>query len=163
MRLGVVSVAALAVLVGGAALGHAGARTQSCTPGTRTVPDAFGAFIVRTYCGPARATVREGRNRKVITGGRCIRTRRSFQIDVGTHTQWGNPSHYWYFGARLSPALADASYVNQRVEVQTAGEHSVRLTVTIVLMAGRTRGSFATGPPIGGPYEINIHGTFTCG
>ncbi len=83
---------------------------------------------------------------------------------MGTHTEEGKPSRHWYFGTRISPGpdMADGRFFYQRIDLQSPAERSITLyQATIVLRAGRKRGSFTA--PIGGPGTSKIWGTFTCG
>ena len=146
----------LAVLA--AALGwtaQAPARPAACTSGVHTT----GGVTYRTFCGPARATLKLGGKTYLFTQGVCERTGSSFTINIGSITLPPGSPTFRYFGITLFQGK-DGTYTEQAVALQfPGGKRASLFHAKIVLKAGRTQGTFA-GTTLAG--HTPGSGTFRC-
>jgi len=126
----------------------------ACTPGVHKI----GGVTVRTFCGPAKATLRIGTRTYQFAGGECVRTAKMFLLNIGTITLGATPKSR-YFGSLVSPAAHDGTFTNQVISWQVPGKGGGLAGAKVTLSGGRTKGTFS-GPVIGGGTGS---GTFTCG
>ena len=121
-------------------------------PGVKTIAGAS----ARTFCGPAKATVKLNGKSVSYTGGVCSTSIGLFSVNVGTvvlSTVKGAPE---YFG--LTAKAKPGTQPRQTVAVVHAGaNHGIIGTVT--LNPGLRGGTFA-GKAFGS--STTIAGSFTC-
>ena len=149
MRLTLVAAAALAAL----ALAAQAPARPACTAGVHTL----GGATVRTFCGPAKATLRLGTRTYVFAGGECARSGTTLGLNIGTITLGGTPKSR-YFGLLVSRATHDGRFTNQIVSWQFPGKGGGLAGAKVTLSGGQKKGSFS-GSVIGGG---TASGTFSC-
>ena len=126
----------------------------ACTAGVQTI----GGATVRTFCGPAKATLRLGARTYVFTGGECARSGNKLAVNIGTITLGPSPKSR-YFGVLVSGATHDGTFPNQIVSWQFPGKGGGLAGGKVTLSGGQTKGTFAGPVTSGGGGS----GTFTCG
>jgi hypothetical protein len=147
---------------------QAGARTE-CTPGAKTV----GGVPMRTFCGPAKATVHYGSQVFTYANGSCQKTATFVVVNIGTEvlgtTTKPKPD---YFGLDVGqvpgtsgkPAGSDGVYTGGVLALIHGGKGHIVFgpSLKIALSGGRSHGTFSgkgfsfTG---GSP---KVTGTFSC-
>jgi hypothetical protein len=145
-----VAVAALAA----AALGTSSAQSAaaSCVAGVKQL----NGVPARTFCGPAKATVKLGSTSVAYKQGSCSRSAAGFTINIGTVVLGNLKKKPEYFGITVK-ATAGA-HANSGVAVVHAGK-SYAVLGTVTLKAGLKSGTFS-GKVFGSPTKIA--GTFSC-
>ena len=134
MRLALLAAIAAALAV----TAQAGAR-ETCTAGVRTA----GGVTYRTFCGPAKATLRFGGKTYLFTGGSCDSTTSTFTINLGTITLPPGKPKYRYFGITVFTGK-DGTFTNQAVGWQFPnGKHNALFHAKIKLTGGRKHGIFS--------------------
>jgi hypothetical protein len=141
----------------GAATALAGASgspqgAAACVPGVKKI----NGVSARTFCGPARATVKMNGKTISYSGGNCSKSLGLFSVNIGTVVLGNLRNKPEYFGVT---ARAKAGVqTRQGVSVVHAGKsHAIIGTVTI--KAGLRAGTFS-GKVFGSPKIIA--GSFTC-
>lgn len=123
-----------------------------------------GGAAVRTWCGPARATVTWAGKTLRITGGRCDLTRVSglamFTVNVGRYTIPRATPRFTSFSAGGSD-LKPGTYPNWLISFQTPGRYwTLRPSTTrVTIAAGARSGSFSGRLYEGGKVA---RGTWSC-
>ena len=125
----------------------------ACTAGVHTL----GGATVRTFCGPAKATLHLGTRTYVFTGGECARAGNKLGINIGTITLGPSPKSR-YFGVLVSGATHDGTFTNQIVSWQFPGKGGGLAGAKVTLSGGQTKGTFSGSVIRGG----TASGTFTC-
>jgi hypothetical protein len=144
-----VAVAALAA----AAFATTSAQSAAaCTAGVTKV----GGAPARTFCGPAKATVKIGGTSVAYKQGACSRSSFGFTINIGTVVIGTAKKKPEYFGITV-PAKAGA-HGNSAVAVVHANK-SYAVLGTVTLAAGLKSGTFS-GKVFGSPTKIA--GSFSC-
>ncbi len=131
-----------------AAVAHASARVAACTPGIK--PGG------RTYCGPARATLKVGGKRYLFRGGNCKISGGTWLLNIGTITLIGTPKHT-YLGITVfsrKPGKRSAA-----VSWQLQGKTKSLRNAFVTLARGLRKGTF-TGSVIPGGGKAS--GSFRC-
>jgi hypothetical protein len=146
---------------------QAGAR-GTCTPGVKTV----NGVTMRTFCGPAKATVHYGAKTFTFAQGRCDKTKDYVAVNIGTvvlgQTSKPKPEYFGLVVGKLplggggTPAAKDGTYTNGTLVFDHGGKAYLvnGTTLRITLKGGRTRGTFS-GSGLGAPAP-KITGTFSC-
>jgi hypothetical protein len=135
-----------AVLVGAT---HASARV-ACRPGIT----AGGG---RKYCGPAKATLKDGGKKYVFNqGGNCKFLGSNFALNIGTITVVGTPKHA-YFGITVFSKKAGKH--SAAVSWQLHGKTKSLSNGVVTLARGLKRGTF-TGS--NGRRGRKASGSFSC-
>jgi hypothetical protein len=129
------SAVALAAAAGPSA-GAPGA-TAACKPGLKLE----GPARVRTFCGPAQATVKVGSRTWRFSGGTCFKSPNSFLLGIGKYTLTTGSPRYRAFWVSI-PALRDATYRSALVQWQVPGTNYVFETIAVRLSGQRSRGTF---------------------
>lgn len=148
--------AAVAVLGGSAA-----AAPEACGPET------IGGTTVRTWCGPAKATVTVAGKTLTIKGGQCAVEKHPgltlFSVNVGRYTVPRAKPKFTSFsaaGSDVKPGTYDG--MGWTINVQTPGKQwtlrSSKTTVTI-LAPGAKKGTFKGAVYEGGKV---VSGSWTC-
>ena len=146
-------VAALAAAVMAAAADSPAASRRSCTPGVKQLA----AATVRTFCGPARATLVVGGKRLSFAGGECAVSGNRFTVNIGSITLGGTP-RYRYFGISVT-GVAPGRYPNAAVAWQMPQSRGALIHATVVVGVGRQKGTF-TGQAL--EDGATGSGTFSC-
>ncbi|HLX33092.1 MAG TPA: hypothetical protein VKR79_10055 [Gaiellaceae bacterium] len=141
----VLAVAAAAL----AAATHASAR-QACTAGSTGTS--------RTFCGPAKATLKDGGKTYTFKGGSCSTTSSTWTINIGTITLSGTPKHT-YFGITVFGKKA-GKYTTGTISWQMPGKRGSLYKSTVTLASGLKKGTFSGTNIIGGGTGS---GSFSCG
>lgn len=153
-----VCAAALAAAVG------AGPAAAACTAGVHP----YGGVQARTFCGPAKATLKLGGKTYTFAGGQCERGPAYLTVNIGTvvlgTTSKPKPE---YFGMTVgkapivggTPAKKDGTYVPQALTANHANVSYVILQAKVTLAGSRTKGTF-TGAPLG--KSGTATGSFSC-
>ncbi len=120
---------------------QASARAAACTPG--------GHGSTRTFCGPAKATMKSrGRTYRFNQGGKCSATSSNWSINIGTITLHGTPKHAYFgitsFGAKAGRHSAAVSY-----QLPNGTNKSLK-NATVTLARGLKNGTFSGRNPSGG-------------
>ena len=131
----------------------ANARTTGCSAGVHTV----GGASVRTFCGPAHATVHAAGKTLHFTGGQCEISGGYFTVNIGSITIGSSSPKFTYLGIDVKPPKA-GSHSSQIVSWQTPGKRASVLPATVVVNAGLKSGTFS-GPLLGGG---SATGSFSC-
>ena len=130
----------------------AGGNVAACTPGVKII----GGASARTFCGPARATVRLNGKTISYRGGVCSTGTGLFSANIGTVVLGTVKNAPEYFGVTAKAKAGTLS--RQTIAVVHAGaSHAVVGTVT--LKPGLSGGTF-TGRAFGS--KATISGSFTC-
>ena len=126
---------------------HASARV-ACTPGTK--PGA------RTYCGPAKATLKVGGKKYLFRGGNCKISNGNWLLNIGTITLVGKPK-YRYLGITVfsrKPGKHSAA-----VSYQLQGKTKSLRNAYVTLARGLKKGTYTGKVTPGGG---KASGSFTC-
>jgi hypothetical protein len=144
-----VAVAALAAAALGTASAHSAA---ACTAGVTKV----GGSPARTFCGPAKATVKIGAATVAYKQGICSRSSAGFTINLGTVVLGNAKNKPEYFG--ITVKASPGTHANSAVAVVHAHK-SYAVLGTVTLKAGLKSGTFS-GKAFGSPTKIT--GSFSC-
>ncbi len=131
---------------------RASANVETCTPGVKTIAGTS----ARTFCGPAKATVKLNGKTLSYKGGECSTSIGLFSVNVGTvvlGTVKGAPE---YFGVTAKAKPGTQS--RQTIAVVHAGSTSAVIG-TVTLTAGLKGGTFS-GKVFGSSAVIS--GSFSC-
>ena len=144
-----VAVAALAAAALGTGSAHSAA---ACTAGVTKV----GGSPARTFCGPAKATVKLGSATVSYHGGACSKSSFGWTLNIGTVVLGNAKNKPEYFGitAKSSPGAQS----NTGVAV-VHSHKSYAVIGTVTLKAGLKSGTFS-GKVFGSPTKIT--GSFSC-
>jgi hypothetical protein len=145
VRRSVITVAALAVGLLPAASAAAAHSRAACTEGMSKI----NGVQVRTFCGPARATVAIGGRGYAFTQGSCTRTADYFSINIGaTEIGASNPTKPYFGifvgrmpGTSLPRAGRDGVYANAVIGFHS-GAMRASVKGTLKLTNGRSKGTF---------------------
>ena len=139
--------ATLAIAATAALGGAASATAGSCTPGVKTIKGGF----QRTFCGPAKVTVKVGGRTITLSQGSCEKTSGYLAVNIGVFSSTPTPSSRPnYFGlvvgrapgSSTPPAPRDGTYRSGIVMtmVYRGTGYSAVGNVTATLSGNRTRG-----------------------
>jgi hypothetical protein len=145
-----------AVVVAVAAVGGRAAaspRSSACTAGTHTVSGA----TVRTFCGPAHATVKTAGRTFTFSTGQCALSGGYFSVNIGSITLPPAKPKFTYLGIDVKPAKAGA-HSNQIVSWQVPGTSYSILGASVTVGPGLKSGSFSGRVLTGG----TASGSFSC-
>jgi hypothetical protein len=141
-------------LVGALAVSSpAGARTEACVPGVRTI-DGVSA---RVFCGPAKATVHVGAKTLSFSNGACDKSSFGYSVNIGTFLAGTSKSPRPYFGLAVEKSKP-GTYARQTVSFRSGGVSRSAL-VTVTLKTTLRSGTFSGSVIFGGPH---VTGTFSC-
>jgi hypothetical protein len=151
MKQTIIGVAVAALAAAAFATGSA-QSAGSCTAGVTKV----GGVPARTFCGPAKATVKIGAATVAYKQGMCSRSSMGFTINVGTVVLGNAKTKPEYFG--ITVQAKPGAHTNSAVALVHANKsYAVRGTVT--LAAGLKSGTFS-GKVFGS--RTKIAGSFHC-
>ncbi len=151
----IVLIAAGALGAGAAASGGSGS-VQACKPGVKSI----GGRLVRTFCGPARATATvSGKRPASFKQGSCTRLQSTFTVNIGTITIGKWRPKYDYFGVAIAGANHDGLYPLASVAWSHGGRRYALYNVKLRLAGNRTRGTFS-GRVVGS--HATAKGSFRC-
>lgn len=128
---------------------------QACKPGVRSV----GKSLVRTFCGPAKASLTVGSKRQAFRQGSCTRLQATFTINVGTITIGKATPKYDYFGISVAGANHDGNYPRAAIGWAYHGRRYAVYNASLKLAGNRTRGTFS-GRIVGS--KASAKGSFSC-
>jgi hypothetical protein len=149
----VVATIATALSAAGTAAFAAPRHAAACTPGMKKID----GVPARTFCGPARATVRINRKTVLYTGGRCEKSPAGWSINIGTVVLGAVKTRPEYFG--ITVAATPGSHANAAVAVNHAGQGLAVTGNTVTLRPGLKSGTF-TGSVFGASSPVS--GSFSC-
>jgi len=129
-------------------------RSVGCTAGVHTV----GGATVRTFCGPAHATVKAGGKTFHFASGICAISRGIFTVNIGSITLGHVKPKFAYLGIDAQPPRA-GTHRNQIASWQEPGKSYSILSATVVLNGGLKSGSFSGTLLTGGGKAT---GSFSC-
>jgi hypothetical protein len=157
--------AAAAGSAGSALAGRSAAGIQTCTAGTKQV----GSVLERTFCGPARATVRLGGKTLRFTQGDCVITKPYVTVNIGVWAPGAShPPNYFGVdvgrlpGTSFPPAAKDGTFKHGVALAFDYGGTSYSavsevLPTTATLSSNRTRGTISgktiTGVPLSASFR----------
>jgi hypothetical protein len=124
----------------------------ACVPGIKTI-DGVSA---RTFCGPAKATVKMNGKTISYSGGKCSRSLGLFSINIGTVVLGNLRNKPEYFG--MTASAKAGVQPRQGVSVVHAGK-SQAIVGAVTIKAGLKAGTFS-GKVFGSSKTIS--GSFTC-
>jgi hypothetical protein len=124
----------------------------ACVPGVKKI----NGVSARTFCGPAKATLRMHGQTVAYKGGACSKSIGLFTINVGTIVLGNLKNKPEYFGITVDAKAG--TQANEGVSVTHAGK-SLAIMGTVTLKAGLKSGTFS-GKVFGSPARIS--GSFTC-
>jgi hypothetical protein len=124
----------------------------TCTPGVHKV----GGVNARTFCGPAKASVRLNGKAVSYKSGECSNTIGLFSVNIGTVVLGNLKNKPEYFGVT---AKAKAGVQAQQAIAVVHSGKSRAIIGTVTLKAGLKSGTFS-GKVFGSPKKIT--GSFTC-
>jgi hypothetical protein len=151
MKRTLIGVAAAALAA--AALGTGSAQSAaSCTAGVTKV----GGSPARTFCGPAKATVKLGSATVSYRGGACSKSSFGWTVNIGTVVIGTAKKKPEYFGITVKAKAGTQS--NSAVAVVHSNK-SYAVLGTVTLNAGLRSGTFS-GKVFGSPAKIA--GSFHC-
>lgn len=135
----------LALALSGARAGVSGATPSrpDCTPGPTTIRGA----TVRTWCGPAKATVHVAGKTYHFAHGLCKKTQgfskgsKVLSVNIGTQTLLPSAPKAFYFGV-LTEKAKGGTFTNQVVSWQVPGKSFAALINEVVVSANLKKGSF---------------------
>ena len=152
VRSTVVCTAAILVASVLASAAPAGAGAATCSPGVKAIAGAS----ARTFCGPAKATVKLNGKAVSYSGGICSTSIGLFSVNVGTVVLGKVPNAPEYFG--LTAKAKPGTQSRQTIAVVHAGA-TRGIIGTVTLTPGLKGGTFA-GKVFGS--SATIAGSFTC-
>jgi hypothetical protein len=141
------AVAACAVAVGQA---HA----AGCVAGMKKV----GGVSARTFCGPAKATVKIGGSTVAYKGGQCETSSAGWSLNIGTVVLGQSKTKPEYLGVSVSKAKP-GSQPAVAVAVDHANKGYAVIGGTVTLKPGLHAGTF-TGTAFG--LSSKVSGSFSC-
>jgi hypothetical protein len=144
-----VAVAALAAAALGTGSAHSAA---ACTAGITKV----GGSPARTFCGPAKATVKLGSATVSYRGGSCSTSSFGWTINIGTVVLGNAKNKPEYFG--ITTKAAPGAHGNAGVAV-VHSHKSYAVIGAVTLKPGLKSGTFS-GKVFGSPTKIA--GSFSC-
>jgi hypothetical protein len=144
-----VAVAALAAAALGTGSAHSAA---ACTAGVTKV----GGSPARTFCGPAKATVKIGSTAVSYRGGSCTKSSFGWSINIGTVVLGSAKTKPDYFG--ITARTSAGTQRNSAVAVVHSGK-SYAVLGTVTLKAGLKSGTFS-GKVFGS--LAKLAGSFSC-
>jgi hypothetical protein len=128
------------------------AGATSCVPGVK----AINGVSARTFCGPARATVKVNGKTISYTGGACSTSIGLLSVNIGTVVLGTLKNAPEYLGVTAKAKAGTQS--RQTIAVVHAGQTEA-IIGTVTIKAGLKQGTFA-GKVFGSPETIS--GSFTC-
>jgi hypothetical protein len=128
------------------------ASTAACVPGVK----AINGLSARTFCGPAKATVKINGKSITYTGGACSTSIGLFTVNIGTVVLGTLKNAPEYVGVTAKAKVGAQS--RQTIAVVHAGK-SQAIIGTVTISAGMKQGTFA-GKTFGSTESIS--GSFTC-
>jgi len=158
-------VGVLALVAASAAYG--GVTRQACTPGVKTV----GGVSERTFCGPAKATVRFGPQTFHYSGGACEKTSKYVSVNIGTvvlgQTTKRKPDYFGLDvgsipGSTAKPAPGDGTYTGVVLALEHGGKAYLASPagLTATLSGNRSKGTISGTALLGASGKVT--GTFSC-
>ena len=129
---------------------------------------SVGGVSERTFCGPAKASVKFGSESFSFKGGDCVATSAYVSVNIGTvvlgETSKPKPDYFGIDvgqtpGSTTKPAGKDGTYSVEALALDYGGKGYLATGVTVVLTGNRTHGKL-TGTAMGG--GGNVTGTFSC-
>jgi hypothetical protein len=152
MLAGLATVCAVSLLAATASASGSVKSATGCVAGVKTI----NGVSARTFCGPAKATVRM--NGKTITyrGGECSKSIGLFTVNIGTVVLGNLKNKPEYFGVTANAKAGVQS--RQGVAVVHAGK-SQAIIGTVKIQAGLRAGTFS-GKVFGSSKVIS--GSFSC-
>jgi len=156
MRLALTLSVVLAAAAALAGLAKALPSRDACTPGLSKI----GGFQARTFCGPAKATVRVGGKSLTFGGGQCAISQGYWTVNIGT-IELGQPHKTKsYFGiALMKPSHADGTYRNVTFGFNVPGKSYLVSGGTLTLRNGGKAAGFSGTLAPGG---AKVTGSVTC-
>jgi hypothetical protein len=152
LLIGLVALCIGAALAASAMASGSPQAAKACTPGVHKI----GGVNARTFCGPAKASVRLGGKTITYKNGECSKSIGLFSVNIGTVVLGNLKNKPEYFGVT---ATAKAGFqAKQTIAVVHAGK-SKAIIGTVTLKAGLKSGTFS-GKVFGSPATIS--GSFTC-
>jgi hypothetical protein len=151
MKKTIIGVAVAALAAAAFATSSAGS-SASCVAGVKKI----NGVPARTFCGPAKATVKLGATSVAYKQGACSKSVVGFTINIGTVVLGNLKKKPEYFGITVK-ATAGA-HANSGVAVVHAGK-SYAVLGTVTLKPGLKSGTFS-GKVFGSPTKIA--GSFSC-
>ncbi len=146
----------LAAAATGAALAPAMSARSACTPGLSKI----GGFQARTFCGPARATVKVAGKTISFAGGQCAISNGYWTVNIGTIELGAPHKTKSYFGiALMKPSHADGTYADVTFGFNVPGKSYLVSGGTLTLRKGGKAASFSGKLALGGG---NATGSVTC-
>jgi hypothetical protein len=128
------------------------ASTTSCVPGVK----AINGVSARTFCGPAKATVKMNGKTISYTNGACSTSIGLFTVNIGTVVLGTLENAPEYVGVTAKATVGTQS--RQTIAVVHAGQRQAIIGV-VTLRAGLRQGTFP-GKAFGSTDLIS--GSFTC-
>jgi hypothetical protein len=128
------------------------ASTTTCAPGVK----AINGVSARTFCGPAKATVKMNGKTISYTGGACSTSIGLFTVNIGTAVLGTIKNAPEYLGVTAKAKIGTQS--RQTIAVVHAGK-SQAIIGTVTITAGLKQGTFA-GKAFGSTETIS--GSFSC-
>lgn len=128
-------------------------HAAACVPGVKKI----NGFNARTFCGPAKATLRINGRTVVYKGGQCSKSFVGFEVNIGTVVIGNLKKKPEYFGLVAKPKAGTSG--DGTLAVNHAGKGAAVLKATITLKPGLKSGTFS-GKVFGEPTPIT--GSFTC-
>ena len=142
---------ALAAAAFGAAAGQS--ASAGCVAGVKKI----NGVPARTFCGPAKASVKLGATTVRYANGECSKSSFGWTINIGTIVIGNLKKKPEYFGITVTSAKAGSHPKSGPAIVHAGKSYAVLGTVT--LKAGLKSGTFS-GKVFGSPQRIS--GSFTC-
>jgi hypothetical protein len=124
----------------------------ACVPGLKKI----NGVSARTFCGPAKATVKMNGQTISYRGGNCSKSLGLFSVNIGTVVLGNLRNKPEYFG--LTARAKAGTQTRQGVSVVHAGKSNA-IIGTVTIKAGLRAGTFS-GKVFGSPKIIA--GSFTC-
>jgi hypothetical protein len=124
----------------------------ACVPGVKKI----NGVTARTFCGPAKATVKMNGKTISYSGGNCSKSLGLFAVNIGTVVLGTLRNKPEYFG--VTAGAKPGVQTRQGVSVVHAGR-SQAIIGTVTIKAGLKAGTFA-GKVFGSSKTIS--GSFTC-
>jgi hypothetical protein len=149
---GFVAVCTATVLAASAFASGSTESTTACVAGVKKI----NGVTARTFCGPAKATVKMNGKTFSYRGGECSKSSGLFAVNIGTVVLGNLKNKPEYFGVTAS--AKSGSQARQGVTVVHAGK-SQAIIGAVTLKAGLKAGTFS-GKVFGSSKVIS--GSFTC-
>jgi hypothetical protein len=127
-------------------------NAAACVPGVKKI----NGVPARTFCGPAKATVRMNGKTIAYRGGKCSKSLGLFSVNIGTVVLGNLRNKPEYFG--MTASAKAGVQTRQGVSVVHAGK-SRAIVGTVTIKAGLIAGTFS-GKVFGSSRIIS--GSFTC-